>query len=283
MKRITIGALLPILLGLLLGLYSVHQVGAQEDEDDPALANEVEVAVTIDPDTGCVSVFGLTARQLTQLGFLPCLDAQSVQFLQELESASVDVTRDLVTLVLNDEPTLIVDWGGTRREPAYNLLNAYLPIVDWRLLEAWVDETRINLRLVVADELSELPRFNLRRPIRIDINEDELMVEEVVIPQEQLQVDLSNVVAGAERGDISQIKGCFNDGVITANVNDEDLPSITITPAGITQLLRLSGPQARADEAVIQSWLANTAGFSLAFPGGEHDVDFRCGSLVEEE
>lgn len=264
--------LMSLMLGLLLT--SSAPVVANEPAAKPAQTepeNQITLDITVNPETGELSIGGYSADQLSLLGITGLGDAE-MNLVKRFDNFHFQLNGDEVVLDVDGTPLGKVEWNSDSRNAMLDFAAEYgiqLNTDAQARIEGWLDTTSIDITARVSESASKPFTVNMTRLIMVDVGKDgQLTVEKL-----PLAVWLDTSVLGlAEIGEIERSLICWDKGTLSTQVNGAQLPKITVNPAGVevlNQALNLGIKNTRP------LFLSNV-GVDLVLPGGQHQADASC-------
>jgi hypothetical protein len=237
--------------------------------DSPS-ANNATVDITIH-DSGGVSVGGV---DLSTLGVLP-LDSQVVTAARDLGDAQVTVDNSAVTVNVQNTEVAKLVWTPASRQTAVTLAQRYgvqlNPAIAGRL-EEWISASNVNVTARFTNDISKPLSVNLTKPVIVDIaSNGQLSVENIPLAAAITTTAVQTMQMGG-----SQATACWRNGTLSAKVDGQDLPTLTLNPDGVNLVTKaLNLP---VDSNATSEVLNATLGVDLSLPGGTHDANANCGA-----
>lgn len=259
-------------LALYLKLSTTAYAGqpALEPPIQASTANSATVDIVLN-DAGDISIGGVN---LSALG-VGKLDSSVTNIAKNLGSVHLMSQSAAVTLDVQGTQIAKIDWSPESRTNAASLATKYgvqlQPDVQSRL-EDWLSTTTLDVTARFANEASKPLNINLSKYLILDIQPNgQLVVENIPLAAAIDTTTMQTIERGGNSATV-----CWNKGTLTATVNGQALPTITLNPDGImmiTNSLNLDPSVAGATPAVLGSKL----GVDVSLPGGTHQAGATCG------
>jgi hypothetical protein len=236
--------------------------------DSPTPANQLIVKIKIS-DTGNVFVGGL---DLGKLGVQP-VNPQGLQVVKNLENAHLVLSGEAVTADVQGTPVVSVQWNAASRKTLESLAKDYgVQVTDavQVRVEQWVASSKIDVTAQYSNEPGEMAKIDLSTPIQIDIDPNGAVAIEGIPINVNIQSGVMQTIMVAGR----QATICWKQTSLTTAVDGQDLPTITVNPAGVAILDKALG--LNLDQGVRDQIFNSRVGVDVAVPGGTHRADITC-------
>jgi len=241
-----------------------------EPSSQATASNSATVDIVFN-DAGDISIGGVN---LSALG-VGKLDSQVTTIAKNLGSVHLMTQSSEVTLDVQGTQIAKIDWSAESRTNAATLATRYgvqlEPGVQSRI-EEWLSTTTLDVTARFANEASKPLNISLSKYLTLDIQPNgQLVIENIPLAAAIDQSALSTMELGGKSATV-----CWNKGVLTATVDGQPLPTITLNPDGvsmITSALNLDPSVSGAAPAILGSKL----GVDVSLPGGTHAAGATCG------
>jgi hypothetical protein len=241
-----------------------------EPRGQAAPANNATIDIVIN-DAGNLSIGGVN---LSALG-VGALDSQVTSVARNLGSVHLMSQANEVTLDVQGTQIAKIDWSAESRQNAATLASRYgvqlEPGVQTRI-EEWVSSTTLDVTARFANEPSKPLNLTLSKFLLVEIQPNgQLVIENIPLAAAVDTTALQTMQRGGNSATV-----CWNKGTLTAKVDGQDLPTISLNPDGISMLanaMNLSPDVAGATPAL----LGATLGVDVSLPGGSHSAGASCG------
>lgn len=249
-----------------------------EPRGQAAPANNATIDIVIN-DAGNLSIGGINLSALTGAPLAPevttiAKNLGSVHFMSQANAVTLDVQGTEIAKI---------DWTADSRQNAATLASRYgvqlEPGVQTRI-EEWISSTTVDVTARFANEASKPLNLSLSKYLLVDIQPNgQLVIENIPLAAAVDTTALQQIQMGGNSATV-----CWNGGTLTAKVDGQDLPTITLNRDGITMLTNALDPRALglamdsgSLSAVSSTLLDARVGVDVSLPGGSHSAGATCG------
>jgi hypothetical protein len=241
-----------------------------EPRGQAAAVNNATIDIVIN-DAGNLSIGGVN---LSALG-VGALDSQVTNAAKNLGSVHLLSQASGISLDVQGTEIAKIDWTAESRQNAATLASRYgiqlEPGVQTRI-EEWISSTTLDVTARFANEPSKPLNLTLSKYLLVEIQPNgQLVIENIPLAAAVDATALQQIQMGGNSATV-----CWNKGTLTAKVDGQDLPTISLNPDGVSMLanaMNLSPDVAGATPAL----LGATLGVDVSLPGGSHSAGATCG------
>ena len=230
--------------------------------------NTIAVDITVN-DAGDLSVGGVN---LSALG-VGKLEGPMANLVKNLKNVHVTSDPKGVDVTVEGTQFVRIDWTPTSRQTVANLATRYgMPIQPemQAQIEDWLNTTTLDLTARFTNEVSQPLNLSLSKVLRLDIQPDgALLLEKIPLPT---TID-TNTLQTLERAG-KQATVCWNKGIVTTSVDGAELPTVTLSPDGVSTLTQAANLPADLNAA--PTLLGSRVGVDISLPGGSHVAGATC-------
>jgi len=210
---------------------------------------------------------------LKALGVQP-LDSQSLRIVKNVDNAHLVLQGNLVTLEVQGEPALKLDWNAASRKIVTDLAAKYgyaaTPEVMARA-EEWISSLTIDATARYTSEMSKPLVIRLSKAIWVELGADgQVTVEKAPVPF-KLEPSVMQVL---KQGGAQNATLCWNNGALEAQVDGKPLPSVILDPKAAPLFSKIVGSDLQKSLDMLYNSLI---GADITLPGGSHQANFTCG------
>lgn len=207
------------------------------------------------------------------MGLAP-LDSQTVQLAKKLGSTHVVVQGQIITAEVNGIPLFMIQWDPASRQVVADLAAKYGYAVSPDVLariEEWISSSNVDITARYGNDVSKPLMVNLTKPVLVDVGSaGQVTVEKIPLA---MMID-AGAVQIIKQGQIRNAVLCWNQGTLTAQVDGQSLPQVTLDPKGVQLMNDRLGLHL---DKYLDSLFAGLLGADISFPGGAHNVRATCG------